>query len=278
MLSNKLVLCTDLDRTLLPNGDYPEPANARAHFTRLVQHPDILLVYVSGRDRKLMTEAISEYQLPQPHFAVTDVGATIYQVSGAGWQPLQSWQDRIAADWQGMDSWQIREHMAITGPLQLQPESKQAPYKLSYELHPTDKLTQSVNLLKQHLENLAINYNCIVSIDETKDLGLVDILPNSADKRLALDFISQTLDISSENFVFSGDSGNDLAVLLSPIKATLVGNATPEVKQQASAELATHHGHTLYFAEQYYAAGIIEGFIHYFPAMEHWLNRENNND
>ena len=41
----RLLLCTDLDRTLIPNGAQPESPGARQRFAALVAHDDILLAY-----------------------------------------------------------------------------------------------------------------------------------------------------------------------------------------------------------------------------------------
>jgi hydroxymethylpyrimidine pyrophosphatase-like HAD family hydrolase len=76
-----------------------------------------------------------------------------------------------------------------------------------------------------------------------------------------------------ENTVFSGDSGNDLDVLISPIKSILVANAHNEVKETIRAEITNNKlTNTVYIAEgKYlnmngnYSAGILEGIAYYFP-------------
>lgn len=273
-MSDKLLLCTDLDRTLLPNGMQTEPARARCRFAHLASHPDVILAYVSGRDKGLMQRAIDEFSIPTPDFAITDVGATLYKVQDGEWCAISDWTRRITGDWVGMSSWQVRDAINYTGKLVLQPESKQGQYKLSYELHPADRLLPETELLEQALKALNIAYNCVVSIDETKNIGLVDILPESANKRLAIEFLQQYLAVDHGNLMFSGDSGNDLDVMLSPIQSTLVANATGEVKAQATQLLADHLGESLYFSEQVYAAGIIEGFLHYFPQLSNWMTAD----
>ena len=75
-----ILICTDLDRTLLPNGRQPESPGARDHFARLVAHPEVTLAYVSGRHRELVEDAIRDYRLPLPDWVIGDVGTTIYQV------------------------------------------------------------------------------------------------------------------------------------------------------------------------------------------------------
>ncbi|MDH5258324.1 MAG: haloacid dehalogenase, partial [Gammaproteobacteria bacterium] len=53
----RLLLCTDLDRTLLPNGRQPESEQARKLFGRLASRPEVTLVYVTGRDPVLVEDA-----------------------------------------------------------------------------------------------------------------------------------------------------------------------------------------------------------------------------
>lgn len=77
-MKNARLICTDLDRTLLPNGPQPESATARERFTALVAHPAVTLAYVSGRHRRLVEEAIEHYRLPIPDFVIGDVGTTLY--------------------------------------------------------------------------------------------------------------------------------------------------------------------------------------------------------
>ncbi len=90
------LICTDLDRTLIPNGPDPEPAGVRRLFAGLVARSQITLAYVSGRHEGLVREAISTYRLPVPQWVIGDVGTTIYQVAedrmenGPGWNPGNS--------------------------------------------------------------------------------------------------------------------------------------------------------------------------------------------
>lgn len=82
----RILICTDLDRTLLPNGRQPESPGARAAFKRLVARQEVTLAYVSGRHRELVEDAIREYELPLPDWVIGDVGTTIYQVCTGEWR------------------------------------------------------------------------------------------------------------------------------------------------------------------------------------------------
>mgnify|MGYP001063680999 CR=1 FL=1 len=95
---NRHLLCTDLDRTLIPNGVQPESPGARETFRRLVGRDDVQLAYVSGRHRELIELAIAEYDLPQPDFVIADVGSTLYQVEAGRWRRREAWDERIARE------------------------------------------------------------------------------------------------------------------------------------------------------------------------------------
>jgi sucrose-6-phosphatase len=56
----RLLLCTDLDRTLIPNGFQPESPSAKKRFARLAARPEICLVYVTGRHQELIARRLSE--------------------------------------------------------------------------------------------------------------------------------------------------------------------------------------------------------------------------
>ena len=86
--------------------------------------------------------------------------------------------------------------------------------------------------------------------------------------------------------VFCGDSGNDIEVLVSPIRAVLVANAQPQVREEA-VRLAAAGGHSdrLYIANGgflgmngNYSAGILEGIEHFHPDYLQDILRETQSD
>jgi len=282
-MPNRLLICTDLDRTLLPNGRQPESPGARDCFARLVAHPEVVLAYVSGRHRELVKDAIREYRLPLPDWVIGDVGTTIYQVGGRKWRHWPKWEGDIAADWRGLRSRDLRPLFLDLTCLRLQEEAKQNHYKLSYYLAlpiiDFDALQQEMiqRLAKQ---NLAASL--IYSVDETAVVGLLDVLPARATKLHAVEFLMQQQGFDVTNTVFAGDSGNDIPVLASAIPSVLVANAAAEVAEQAQIQ-AREQGtiQSLYLARGgflgmngNYSAGILEGVAHYFPDTVSWMEKD----
>lgn len=67
---------------------------------RLVdQHPEILLIWVTGRGLDAVMPLLTDPSLPRPDYLVCDVGATV--VDGHTLQPLQPLQAEIDACWPG---------------------------------------------------------------------------------------------------------------------------------------------------------------------------------
>jgi sucrose-6F-phosphate phosphohydrolase len=281
MPMTKLLLCTDLDRTLLPNGESPEHPAARPLFNKLCARPEVTLAYVSGRDLQLIEAAIRDYAIPEPDYIISDVGTRIYQQSASGWQELAAWQKLIAVDWRGNTPETLQQAIGKYPSLYLQEAEKQNRFKLSYYATLPVDSHELLHWVAKCLEPLEIFFNLVWSVNEVAGLGLLDVLPRSASKLHAIEFLQQSLQPSPPLTVFAGDSGNDLPVLISAIPAVLVANATLELKQQAE-QLVQMNGNldALYLAkdDQFhlggnYSAGILQGVAHFSPQYADWLQQ-----
>jgi sucrose-6-phosphatase len=271
---SRYLLCTDLDRTLIPNGPSPLCPPAASLFRQLVAREELSLAYVTGRHRALIEDAIAEFELPCPDFAIADVGASIYEVSAQGWRPWRMWEEHIATDWRGMNSEGLRKLLRGLPELQLQEREKQAPFKLSFYVRLNADSDTLTAMIRQRLLYEGIRANLISSVDELAGIGLLDVLPQSAGKLHAVRFLMKRHSFCVQNTIFAGDSGNDLDVLLSEIPAVLVANAAPEIKTQT----AKTKPEALYIAKGgylgmngNYSAGILEGVAHFWPEADAWL-------
>lgn len=271
-----LLICTDLDRTLIPNGEQPESPEARSLFRQLVSNPQITLVYVTGRDRVLIQEAIAEYKLPIPNFVIADVGSTIYEIKNNQWLRLTDWDEQISVDWQHKTQPDLVSFFVDCDQIKLQEITKQGLYKLSYYVSLDIELKPIITKIRAKLEAEKIQANIIWSIDEKAQIGLLDILPISANKYHAIAYLIKNQNFTLDNTIFSGDSGNDLDVLMSPIKSILVANAHLEVKEKIQSEIdQIGLKDSIYIAQGQssklngnYSAGILEGIFHYFSDLQ----------
>jgi len=279
-MSKRLLICTDLDRTLIPNGPQPESPLARQHFSTLVSRAEISLAYVSGRHRSLIEQAMAEYCLPVPEFVIGDVGTTIYRVGASHeWQHDGMWENEIAQDWGGNRHADLERLLTDFSPLQMQESDKQNRCKLSYYVPMQADTIALSELITTRLKGAGANCRLIWSIDEQADVGLLDILPQGASKYHAIRALIREHEFNLEDTVFCGDSGNDIEVLVSPIPSVLVANGSDEVRTQAVSEAETNEqADRLYVAQGgwmdmngNYAAGMLEGIAHYHPETVAWM-------
>ena len=271
-----LLLCTDMDRTVIPNGVQPESAKARSHLAPLGNDPRVTLVYVTGRHRQLVEKAIQIYKLPTPNYVITDVGTRIYQIDKGEWLPFTAWEDEIQQEWGEWNHLQLRELLRDLNDLQLQETSKQNTHKLSYYISlyvPRESLFATV---QQRLTERGVAASLTYSVDEPRGVGLLDILPKSATKLHAIEFLREHLRLRLSNVVFAGDSGNDLPVMASNIPSVLVANAADEIKQSALQQAQVQgNQQALYLAQSgwrgmngNYSAGLLEGVCHFRPEFQ----------
>jgi hypothetical protein len=281
-MMQRLLLCSDLDRTLLPNGPQPESPGARERFARFVSRPEVMLVYVTGRHRELVEQAIANYRLPRPDFVIGDVGTTIFEITAHGWRLQQAWQDEIAPDWAGLTRADISALLGGIKLLRLQETAKQNIHKLSYYVPLYADHVALLDEVRQCLVQRNVNASLIWSIDEPAGIGLLDVLPSRASKLHAVEFLMQQCGFSYTDTVFAGDSGNDLPVLSSAIPAVLVANASAEVRATAQRQAAAlGHASQLYLAgggllgmNGNYSAGVLEGIVHFIPQAGAWLEQQ----
>jgi len=276
------LICTDLDRTLLPNGRQPESPGARAAFARLVARPEVTLAYVSGRHRALVEDAIREYGLPSPDWVIGDVGTTIYQVHAEEWRHWTEWEQDIATDWRGLTADDLRPLFTDLPSLRLQEEAKQNRYKLSYYLSLQTDIDALQREMLRRFETQQLAAGLIYSVDEATSTGLLDVLPAHATKLHAVEFLMQQQGFDYANTVFAGDSGNDLPVLASMIQSVLVANADIDVVEQAKTQARKQGTLAAFYLAQggflgmngNYSAGIVEGVAHYHPDIRVWMEQD----
>lgn len=289
-MTSGILLCTDLDRTLLPNGEAPESPGVRKLFGRFCQQAGITLAYVSGRHPELVDEAVKTYAIPEPDYLITDVGTRIFSRRPSGYQLLEEWQTRIEADWDGFDMEAIARFLGPAPGLRRQEKERENPCKLSYYVDLAKNSAALAETFSARLESRGLAANVVWSIDPLLDLGLLDILPQAANKLKAIEFLLQERRQSPVDMLFAGDSGNDLDVFLSPLNAVVVANAGDDIKNHAAQAVGKRgQAHSLYIAKGdfwglngNYAAGILEGTAHFFPrltkTLQHLIDEMNSDD
>lgn len=233
---NSLLLATDLDGTLVGDDDATQRLfNA---LDSLRANKDVKLVYVTGRSLELFKQLKSENNLLDPAALITAVGTEIY-IDG---QHLEEWP-RVA----GWDVEAIKSTLSNIPQLELQPETEQRSFKVSYFLNENPSVLADIkNKLQDHPVDIVYSQN-----------RYLDILPKCINKGSALNFLASRWKIDHQNIVACGDSGNDIN-MLERHNAIIVGNAREELLKW----YAENHQST-YLAKGHFANGILEGLKHY---------------
>ncbi len=272
-LEKKILICCDLDRTVIPNGHQPESPEARPLFRFLAGMSGLYLAYVTGRRKELIHDAITDFYLPVPDFAVGDVGTTIYSIENGSWTEIKEWDQAIAHDWKGMSADRLREIFEDLSDLVLQEEVQQNRRKLSYYVDETSLTDELIERMERRIKGEGLKATIIRSIDEARHIGLIDVIPESATKYHGVRFLMERFGFPEKQTLFAGDSGNDIPALTSGLQAVLVNNARDEVKEQAGTMVTERGlGDMLYVAagdflgmNGNYSAGVLEGIVHYYP-------------
>lgn len=268
-----ILICTDLDRTLLPNGPQVESPKARPLFSKFATLPGVQLAFVSGRRLSLQLDAIVDFDLPTPDFIVGDVGASVYRRIGDQWVADKAWKDQLSEAWKHQTWRDIAPGFRDIEGLELQEVAAQADHKLSFNAPDPSQRGAILAEVNKRLTRQQIPAQLIWSVDETVPMGLLDIMAPGATKRHAVEHVIKLSGVPSERVLYAGDSGNDLPILVSPFPSVLVANATAEFREEA--RLAAEDAgllDQLYFAKGTtsglngcYSAGILEGLSHFFP-------------
>ena len=235
----RLMLATDLDGTFLA-GD----AEHRQKLYRLVdRHPEISLVFVTGRGLEHVMPLLSDPILPRPDYVICDVGATV--VDGLTLQPVQPLQAEIDARWPG-------EHAvadAIGGFPGLVRQDVPQERRCSYFCEP-----EALDAIRSEVESAARALKCSVLYSADRYL---DILPPDTDKGRTLAALADHLDVPHACVLVAGDTLNDLSMFTAGFQGVAVGRSEPALVQ-ATQQLAN-----VLHAKAPGCGGILEAIDHF---------------
>lgn len=234
---------TDIDGTILGKPDALARFTATWESIPADQKP--LLCFNTGRLLEDLLHLIDHEQLPTPDYLICGVGTKIYDFSKD--EVLKNFDDILDEGWN-----KERVHTVIDSHFKatLQPIQFQSKYKSSWYAH--GMTGEDISKLESELETSELDVHVVYSSD--RDL---DILPKYANKGNALTWLLRQLNISRNECLVAGDTGNDAAMFRKKeIKGIVVGNAQPEL-QEATVGLE------VYRAEGACADGVLEGLLHY---------------
>lgn len=276
--ADKYILATDLDRTLLPNG-LQEYDNTIPLLSRIIKDEGFSLIYVTGRNLKLVMKAVEKYRIPLADFVIGDVGTKVYRLTRKKiYTEDKEWVERIkilTPDWNIKE---FKKSLEKIQGLELQEEEKQNEFKLSYYVNSSEH-NRAVKKAGGEIKKICSSAAIVFSIDESSGTKLLDILPKDATKLEALEFLRLKLKKRKGETIYCGDSGNDILPLTYGYKSILVRNAIPSVKRKIRSELKKKGlednlvvARGLGKLNGYYSSGIIEGLIRHGILDESYSN------
>ncbi len=257
------VLATDLDGTLIPlrlnHENFRDIKTLREH----VGDGDITLVFVTGRHLASVREVIIEYDLPQPEWIICDVGTTIcHRAADGEFVSLQAYEEDLSQIVGELSVEQLHERLRHVEGIRRQESEKQGSFKLSYYADAS-MLEATCEQVHQLLIG-DVPYSVIHSVDPFNGDGLIDLLPQGVSKAFALDWWSHFVGIATEQLVFAGDSGNDLAALVAGYRTILVGNADDQLRDRVRiAHVDAGWEDRLFLAQTSATSGVLAGCRHF---------------
>lgn len=254
------VLATDLDGTLIPLAGSQRNEQDLATLAEQLRLNEVKLVFVTGRHFDSVQAAIEQHRLPSPDWIICDVGTTILQRrSPSEFIASDAYREHLAIVTSSVSINDLRVRLEAVDGLRLQEPEKQGPFKLSYYAN-ADQLDSLQTEMARLLVEWAAPYSIIHSVDPFNGDGLIDLLPLDVSKAYALSWWSHYVDLTQQEIVFAGDSGNDLAAFLSGYQAIVVGNADRSLsKQVQSFHRINGWSDRLFLAEEHATSGVLAG-------------------
>lgn len=202
------ILVTDIDHTLL---DPSRPRRAHALFELKRRHPEMALVYVTGRQLTTTLPLFDEDLLPTPDLLISDFGATIWTNT--------AWPDAHHPLRPALSTFPLsdvkRTGAAIAG---LVDQHVQTPFRCAFNIGPGVARSRLADGFR------ALRVDVLISFD------FLDILPEGVNKRTVVDALLKPLAVGKD-VILAGDSENDTHLLSSfgsrGVHRVLARDATP---------------------------------------------------
>jgi glucosylglycerol-phosphate synthase/sucrose-6F-phosphate phosphohydrolase len=231
-----MLLATDLDGTFLA-GD---PESCLKLYQLITAHPEIDLVFVTGRGLESVLPLLSDPTIPDPDYIICDVGCTV--VHGETQQAIQPLQAEIDELWPGE---QVIED-ALSSFIGLQRQEVPQERRVSYFCDLSE--------VNQEMRDRVATLSCDVLFSAGKYL---DILPKGVNKGRTLRRLVEHLKIDPETVLVAGDTLNDLSMYEHGFKGVCVGAS------ELSLLKATQQKTRIFHADQPGCGGILESLTHF---------------
>ena len=216
MAGIKWVLASDIDGTLVGHG-------GEAELVRFLKdHPEIGVVYLTGRTRANAELLLNAHGFPEPLALATDIGADVY------WGPSLNVDDAWA--FQQRRDWSPRRIMRVLeGVDGVSFKARCSYWRLAFTVADACALSEARTRLVQEAVVCRTLFD-----DEQKRL---DVVPRGALKGRALKHILNRLNIRPQQCFVAGDAENDGDLLGGRYRGVVVANGTVPFKEQLPPEI-----------------------------------------
>jgi trehalose-6-phosphate synthase/hydroxymethylpyrimidine pyrophosphatase-like HAD family hydrolase len=214
------ILVADLDGTLLGGTG----AERRRLYATLARHPEVLVVFATGRGLASVREVLRDPLLPRPRWIIADVGASV--IDGVDLTPVEAVQARLRTGWPGAA--RVRAALARFPALTYQQGVAQDG-RCSFYLRPeqlTRELTDAVGELGCTWLYSAERY--------------FDVLPAGVCKGSALAVLAREHHWPMTSILVAADSLNDLSLFELGAHGVIVGNAEPALRTAVASSDTVH--------------------------------------
>ena len=234
------VLITDIDNTLL--GDREGVKDLLDIMSSM--QDELVFGVATGRTLESTLNILAKENVPVPDILITSVGSEIYY--GPNILRDHAWSRHITYRWK---PGAIADVMKDVPGVEMQVQENQREFKLSYNYTPGKY--PGVRHVRRLLRQKDLHAKMIHSHNQ-----FLDFLPVRASKGLAIRYLCMKWGVDMKKVLVAGDSGNDREMLLGSMLGIVVGNYSQELKNLPVTA-------NLYFANEQYARGIIEGMQHF---------------
>jgi len=234
----------DIDETLINNSTGTNDFYKKWNKIKFKNRPK--LCYNSGRLPDDLLNLVKNKIIPEPDFFIAGVGTSIYDFEKK--KTIKEFSQVLDEGW-NLDK--VNYVMKSLGnEISPQPEHFQNDFKSSWFYN--DATEDEIRKIEKLLKKEGLDVNVVYSSSRH-----LDILPKWANKGNSLEWLLKYLNITPEETVVAGDSGNDSAMFKIPkINGIVVGNAQPELYHETK-------GLSVFYSEKYRYEAVFEGLEHF---------------
>jgi sucrose-phosphate synthase len=241
LLKAPKLIITDIDHTLI--GD----EGSLKEFNMFLQknRNKIGFAVATGRNAKSALSVLNDNNVISPELIISSVGSEIYYNQNNKLVYSKGWDSYISYLWKRDKIIKVLSQFDFLKP---QEDDKQEKFKISYYMNDSDG---NLEKIKEALAKNKLKTNIIYSQG-----CFLDVLPHRASKGNAIRYLAFKWNISFEDIMVAGDSGNDTEMLKVALCGVVVANYSPEME-------ILKENKRIYFANNSFAGGILEGIRHY---------------